>query len=245
MKEALKTVIFGGVVTNRDYLKRILSEETFLSGHIHTHYIAQKAKELTKEKLTTHKILKLSAGLLLLDKMESKNVWDYQVKSFDKAVQIDKEEFIIRVDYIDSSRCHLSFNSQTIEAHVESRHKSYLDMNISGKTYQVSQFMLNHKGLMQLFVGADEAQVISIPRAKVKQTNLFVSEDSVQSPMPGKVFKILKKQGAKVAKGDAVLIVEAMKMEHTIKSPKDGTIKEFYFKEGEQVQGGAPLCDIV
>jgi biotin carboxyl carrier protein len=62
--------------------------------------------------------------------------------------------------------------------------------------------------------------------------------------MPGKIFKVLLGPKDDVKKGDPVLIVEAMKMEHTIRATKDGIIKEIFFNEGDQVQGGVLLCEI-
>lgn len=61
------------------------------------------------------------------------------------------------------------------------------------------------------------------------------------APMNGTVVKCLVKPGAPVKKNDAVLIMEAMKMEHTLTAPSDGTVTEFYFNEGELVDGGAEL----
>ena len=74
--------------------------------------------------------------------------------------------------------------------------------------------------------------------------NKALGEGSLQSPMPGKIFKIFKDVGESVASGDAIMILEAMKMEHTIKAQKDGVIKNIYYKVGEQVQGGVELCEI-
>jgi 3-methylcrotonyl-CoA carboxylase alpha subunit len=64
---------------------------------------------------------------------------------------------------------------------------------------------------------------------------------SLAAPMSGKVVKVLTQMGAKVAKGDALLILEAMKMEHTIAAPKDGVVKEIHYGAGEQVPEGAEL----
>ena len=47
--------------------------------------------------------------------------------------------------------------------------------------------------------------------------------------------------GQRVAKGDALLIMEAMKMEHTIRAPAAGSVREFYFRPGDLVDGGAEL----
>jgi 3-methylcrotonyl-CoA carboxylase alpha subunit len=64
---------------------------------------------------------------------------------------------------------------------------------------------------------------------------------SLTAPMPGKVIKLLVQAGARVKKGEALLILEAMKMEHTIAAPADGVVKEFCFAAGEQVLEGAEL----
>ena len=59
--------------------------------------------------------------------------------------------------------------------------------------------------------------------------------------MPGKVIQVLTNAGARVKKGDPLLILEAMKMEHTITAPADGTVKEVRYEAGEQVLEGAEL----
>ena len=67
---------------------------------------------------------------------------------------------------------------------------------------------------------------------------------SLAAPMPGKVIQVMTKAGAKVAKGDALLILEAMKMEHTITAPADGVVKEIHYDAGEQVLEGAELITL-
>jgi 3-methylcrotonyl-CoA carboxylase alpha subunit len=64
---------------------------------------------------------------------------------------------------------------------------------------------------------------------------------SLAAPMPGKIAQVLVQVGAKVKKGDALLILEAMKMEHTIAAPADGVVKAILFAAGEQVPEGAEL----
>jgi len=68
-----------------------------------------------------------------------------------------------------------------------------------------------------------------------------VPTGSLAAPMPGKVLQLLVQPGAKVAKGAPLLILEAMKMEHTITAPHDGRVAEIHFKAGEQVSEGAQL----
>jgi 3-methylcrotonyl-CoA carboxylase alpha subunit len=61
------------------------------------------------------------------------------------------------------------------------------------------------------------------------------------APMPGKVVAVLAAKGQDVKKGDALVIMEAMKMEHTIAAPHDGVIDDILYSVGDQVADGAPL----
>jgi len=61
------------------------------------------------------------------------------------------------------------------------------------------------------------------------------------APMPGKVVALLAKAGQDVKKGEPLVIMEAMKMEHTIGAPSDGVVEELLYAVGDQVADGAPL----
>jgi 3-methylcrotonyl-CoA carboxylase alpha subunit len=64
------------------------------------------------------------------------------------------------------------------------------------------------------------------------------------APMPGKIVAISVKAGDAVKKGQALLVMEAMKMEHTIAAPADGTVREIFYAVGDQVAEGAELAAI-
>ncbi|MCK9989093.1 MAG: biotin carboxylase N-terminal domain-containing protein [Rugosibacter sp.] len=66
-------------------------------------------------------------------------------------------------------------------------------------------------------------------------------EGSVLAPMPGKVIALLAAAGDSVAKGAPLLILEAMKMEHTVRAPAAGVVRGFHFAVGEQVAEGVEL----
>jgi len=68
-------------------------------------------------------------------------------------------------------------------------------------------------------------------------------EGSLAAPMPGKVIALLAAPGATVAKGTPLVVLEAMKMEHTLVAPADGTLKSFCYAVGEQVTDGAELAE--
>jgi 3-methylcrotonyl-CoA carboxylase alpha subunit len=64
------------------------------------------------------------------------------------------------------------------------------------------------------------------------------------APMPGKVIALLAAPGARVEPGTPLLVLEAMKMEHTIKAPRAGVVKAFHFDAGDQVSEGAELVEL-
>jgi biotin carboxyl carrier protein len=66
----------------------------------------------------------------------------------------------------------------------------------------------------------------------------------IKTAMPGKIVRILVAPGAEVASGDAVIVVEAMKMQNEMKSPKDGIIKEIKVEEAATVNAGDVLVII-
>jgi 3-methylcrotonyl-CoA carboxylase alpha subunit len=67
------------------------------------------------------------------------------------------------------------------------------------------------------------------------------AEGRLTAPMPGKVIAVLVEPGAVVEKGTPLLVMEAMKMEHTIGAPAAGTVSEVLYAVGDQVADGAQL----
>ncbi len=67
---------------------------------------------------------------------------------------------------------------------------------------------------------------------------------STEAPMPGLVLKILVKPGDVVKRGAALVVLEAMKMEHPIVAPEDGVVESVNCREGQMVQPGVELVSV-
>ncbi|HSR67011.1 MAG TPA: biotin/lipoyl-containing protein [Acidobacteriota bacterium] len=89
-------------------------------------------------------------------------------------------------------------------------------------------------------------QVFDLRRRLARQSAALGGRGAgiLKSQMPGKVVKVLKKQGDSVKTGDGLVIIEAMKMQNELKSPKDGVVKTCKVEEGQSVEGGALLYEI-
>ncbi len=71
-----------------------------------------------------------------------------------------------------------------------------------------------------------------------------VIENIIKSPMPGSVVKLNVKEEDEVKEGDILVIVEAMKMENELRASGNMKVKKIYVKEGDQVEGFAPLIEL-
>lgn len=73
------------------------------------------------------------------------------------------------------------------------------------------------------------------------QTDAGSDANLIEAPMPGLVRDVFAAQGARVARGDRLVLLEAMKMEHGLTAPRDGVVAEVLAAAGDQVTAGAPL----
>lgn len=78
-----------------------------------------------------------------------------------------------------------------------------------------------------------------------KSKNKSHQEGSLQAPMPGKIIKVLVKEGQQVSKSEILFILEAMKMEHKIIAPHAGQVQKIFFNEGERVSQGENLAELL
>ncbi|MEN4902780.1 acetyl/propionyl/methylcrotonyl-CoA carboxylase subunit alpha [Luteimonas sp. TWI1437] len=78
-----------------------------------------------------------------------------------------------------------------------------------------------------------------------RHTGAETHAGAVVAPMPGRIVELLAPVGAPIAKGTPLLVMEAMKMEHTLQAPHDGVVEAFLAKPGDLVADGAVLVDFV
>ena len=90
---------------------------------------------------------------------------------------------------------------------------------------------------------APSGAITSISQA-TSGANAESDGEVVPAPLAGNVFKVMVKPGQKVHQGDVIMIVEAMKMETEVRSPRDGTIFKLAVREGDSVALHDPLLYI-
>lgn len=83
----------------------------------------------------------------------------------------------------------------------------------------------------------------SVNRIKEKKESAAGSGE-IKAPMPGQLLKIHVKVDMHVMQGDSLCVVEAMKMEHSLKAPFDGKVTQIHYKEGENLQPNAIILNV-
>ena len=151
----------------------------------------------------------------------------------------------------------IELNNELIDVDVIEQNPKFVLFNLEGREYTVSlescddyRYNLSLNQFNKTVVAVDSHFVvdgvefsINAPkrsRSKSKATGLH----QMTSPMPGKILKIFVKEGSDVILGTPILVMEAMKMEHTIKAGISGKIEKIFYKEGDQVSGGVELVKL-
>ena len=166
---------------------------------------------------------------------EKQTVWNSANHSFERKFTLDKESLSVQVTHKDCKLLEVNLGGTT---------KTFEIVRSTLDELNFHQFIFNRFGDQQVFCNGVESYITIHEKVARFDGAATMSEGSLQSPMPGKIFKIVKEKGSSVKAGETVMIVEAMKMEHAIKATKDGNLSEIFFKEGDQVQGGVALCEI-
>ncbi|OGU59419.1 MAG: hypothetical protein A2X64_00700 [Ignavibacteria bacterium GWF2_33_9] len=127
---------------------------------------------------------------------------------------------------------------------------SYKVFNVNGKNFRVGideldddQFKL-HLENRDLIVQSINSNAEVLEKYMKTSSGSAGGASKIKAPMPGLVVKILKHENDTVKKGETVAIIEAMKMENSIKSPMDGTIQTVKITEGKPVNKDEIMFEI-
>jgi len=126
-----------------------------------------------------------------------------------------------------------------------SRHGDLLDLswNSSGlEEYGHHLLVLSHESQL-LAVHEDGRTLFTRLDPLTYEQSEDVSDFRLSAPMPGNVIRVLVKAGDEVSSGQPLLVLEAMKMEHTIVAPANGIVEEVLFQPGDLVQNDAKLVE--
>ena len=106
-----------------------------------------------------------------------------------------------------------------------------------------SRYAVRAGGATWVFLDGEVTVVEPAPASRARRTGLD-EEGSLSAPMPATVVAVAVRPGQRVAAGDVLIRLEAMKMELPVRSPRDATVIAVKCREGELVQPGVPLLEL-
>ena len=241
---ALETMHIGGVTTNRDFLVASLRTKDFLDGKTTSDFIEktnpQRAVILEGSMLENA----LSAAALWIQgqNRESANILK-EIPTGWRNSRLPRQKINFRylekdleVTYKANRDGSFDVNDGTV-ARVVKWTSSGIDIEVNNSRF-FSKVTRDNDNIVVHGPWGDALFTI-LPRFTLPGSE--AQAGGLIAPMPGKVVDLKVKTGSKVKKGDTLVILEAMKMEHQVKAPEDGKITKVLIKKDDQLENGALL----
>jgi len=247
---ALQQASIQGVQTNQDFLLRLIHHEAFRSGEAHTGFIAEHLGELTgrtDERLD--RVSAIAAALYLQKRWQAANSLlpelppGYRNNPYRDAsikLQIGGQSVDVSWRHIGGDRFEVHVMGASLTAEVLAWERNQLRL-LLGEVQRVFR-ITEARDRLYIHSLLGSRAVVRLPRHPLPQSAM--ESGAASSPMPGQVLKILVREGQRVAAGDPLLILEAMKMEQTIRAASDGTVQALHVTPGRIVSPGDLLVQI-
>jgi 3-methylcrotonyl-CoA carboxylase alpha subunit len=246
-----------GVATNAALLKALCSHPAFVGGEVDTGFIERHRASLfsglkpVDDRMlavaTLARLMEWEAARFTNDPWDVKNGFRLLDEGHDEVrwKDGDREVTAIARRHRDGS-IGLELPGGTAEARVQAAEDGRLAIRLGSDTFTATVVRRPTADGIDYMLFADGAsgRLRLVDPLDVTQYEASVSgEGAVRAPLPGKIIDLRVKAGDKVSKGQPLLVLEAMKMEHTLAAPADGTVKALRYAVGEQVVEGAELVE--
>lgn len=260
LQQALQQYQIAGVTTNLSFLRRVLAVDAFAKGDVSTRFIEEFHDELMIDSaikehhliagVCHHMLTRKSQGQTRSASNDGQSPWHglqsfrLNQPSFETLYfsQGEQPRFAITVKTRSTEKWTLELNGQAVD----------VTARLNPLASDEVQYCVDHQWRKARVVVHDERIWIydSEGESALNHYQLEVAQEedaggSLKAPMNGTLIQIDVNQGQAVKAGDALLIMEAMKMEHCIKAPHDGVVKELSFNVGDLVNEGDVLVELI
>lgn len=253
LKEALSETFVVGVETNTSFLKHICEEKDFIKGSISTAFINNHPKLLETNLTPSSELVALASfyysnhlmafGHQLAQASQDPNSPWFTRDQWRLNAAPDRNftfwssetTYIVQI-----TNSRITINDKTYEASVIWQDDNQISISIDGESYCAALALI--QGVLHVFYQGDHFTLYTCD-PKASDASAFEAETHLGSPMPGNVVEVLVTVDQTVKKGDKLLTLEAMKMEHKVLAPADGTIKAVHCSAGDSVVEGANLIE--
>ena len=255
LAEACRTVEVWPVKTNAAFLARCASHPDFVSGAIDTGFIEKRIDDLVSDEIPGHVV---RIGLALAASRSAEERDDFEEDPWSSA-DIGMFGFRLNGPAYESEAILIQDQRFQGSASPTDSEDNYWAVSFDGQPAlvgvhqdQVDLHEEDVSGILHTLEGDETAVIFSDGAAfELKYSTLralggdsAVSDGAIRSPMPGKIVSVSVKAGDRVSKGQTLLVLEAMKMEHALAAPFDGVVSELRAEAGGQVSEGVTLAKL-
>ncbi|HUP99494.1 MAG TPA: biotin carboxylase N-terminal domain-containing protein [Aeromicrobium sp.] len=241
---ALRRARIHGVITNRDLLRSILGDDEFAAGRVHTALLGERIAAWTSEPPDTSAAVTAAAVASAVHAAQSSPVLSripigyHNLRSQPRVrtFTVESRDEELAVSYVTNRDGTFALDDFTVVA--AGARSVTLERDGVRTTYDV------RIGDHTVDVDGPEGSFSFVPVPRFVDPSDAVAEGSLLAPMPAAVTHVAVEAGQAVSKGDVIVVLEAMKMQHTITAPADGTVAELDVSVGQQVESGAVLAVI-
>jgi acetyl/propionyl-CoA carboxylase alpha subunit len=246
---ALAAAEVHGVTTNRDLLVRILREPEFLAGRTDTGYLERHDPAILGAPPTDAATLRLHALAAALAARAARRAAAPVLRSLPagwrnnpsalQEVAFDCGEQRISVGYGTGDPLIATVDGEPLAAvRVHEVSAECVDLEVDGVRRRVRV----HAAGGAIHVDSPLGSTLLHEVERLPEPGSAAQTGSLRAPMPGSVVRVLVEAGDAVSQGQPLVILEAMKMEHTVQAPHPGTVTEVCVAVGDQVDTGAVLA---
>ena len=244
LARALESAHIGGVKTNRDFLIACLRSDEYLSGDTTTDFIDRvnlpRTLDLSSNEI--EHVISLAALWVQKTNKENSSILNFMPSGWTNG-RLPKQNITLmlnnethKVEYFFVKKQGFVFSSNKV-AKIHDQNEFGLDVEFDGKRHFSRITMSEDQVLVHMPYG--DVMVRVMPRFVMP--GVEIQAGGLVAPMPGKVIDLKVKKGSKVKAGDTLIILEAMKMEHSIKASENGTVSDLLVSTNDQVENGALL----
>jgi len=241
---ALEDLHIGGLITNRDFLVSTLRKKEFLEGKTTTDFIEKYKPQRSYKPNEEDLINASSAATLWLHQNNHRNAKTMQTLPSGWRLGRLPDQSISFICGDDD--CQIYYRSLRDGSYMINES---IPATIYEWTHNSISLEINNRRFKSKITFSDDLIIVKMPwgdcSLSIQPKFILPGSEKVSgglvAPMPGKVIELKVKVGSKVKKGDSLVILEAMKMEHQVSAPEDGKVKEVFIKKGEQLENGALL----
>jgi len=245
----LRNLFAPGVQTNREFLIRALDHSEFDRGTYHTGFVDAHIGELIAPDVAEDRIAAVASALYLAKCRQAEaptlpNIpAGYRNNPFRDAsikLQVRGSTFEIFCHCITDETFVISCGDWQASVQLVSFEPGHLRLSIDG----IQRLFRVVEAGDQVFVQSHSGSRVVARLPRYPQSHTASEHESAYAPMPGVVLKILVEVGQRVSSGDALVILEAMKMEQTLRAAADGVVEAVMVKQGDVVAPGDRLVEI-